>query len=228
MERSRTSEADLRRAILDTARRLLVREGYKGLTMRRIARAIGYSATAIYLHFDNKDALFHALIEEGMERLYAAFREAAARHPDDPVQRLQALCRAYVAFGLDQAEYYEIMFMAHPEHMERYPAEKYRRARRNLDLLAETLADGHARGMLDAPEPRVGASIVWSSLHGAVSLLLAHRVDVRIAPEVFIHAAIAHTIHGFLPVREAPVVSPILPLADGARKRFFEGDGEAA
>lgn len=200
---------------------MLVREGYKSLTMRRIARAIGYSATAIYLHFDNKDALFHALIEEGMQQLYEVFREAAAAHPEDPVRRLHALCHGYVAYGLKHSEYYEIMFMSHPEHMERYPADKYRKARRNLDLLADTLAEGHDRGVLEAPEPRVGASIVWSSLHGAVSLILAHRVDVRIAPEAFIQAAIAHTLHGFMPVVDQGVTLEALTSTNGGWKRFF-------
>ena len=49
---------DLRRSILVTSRELLVREGYSSLSMRKIARSIGYSATSIYLHFKSKDQLY--------------------------------------------------------------------------------------------------------------------------------------------------------------------------
>jgi AcrR family transcriptional regulator len=184
--------------ILDTARHLLVRDGYKNLSMRRIAREIGYSATSIYLHFENKDALFHALIEEGMERLYRVYCSVTEGGPADPVQRFVALCRAYIQFGLENPEYYEIMFMAHPEHMARYPADKYRRARRNLDVIAAVLEEGHRQGVLEATQPRVAASVVWSSLHGAIALLIAKRVDVRIDAQEFIEAAIAQTLRGFL------------------------------
>ena len=68
---------DLRRRILDTARHQLVQDGYQDLSMRKIASAIGYSATSIYLYFDSKDALLHALIHEGMMGLRDQLEEAA-------------------------------------------------------------------------------------------------------------------------------------------------------
>ncbi|MFQ5570418.1 MAG: TetR/AcrR family transcriptional regulator [Rhodothermales bacterium] len=195
---STPADADLRRLILDSTRHLLVRDGYKSLSMRKIARSIGYSATSIYLHFENKDALFHALIEEGMERMLKAFKTVEAAYLLDPVARMRALCRSYVDFGLQNPEYYEIMFMLHPEHMERYPAEKYRQARRNLDVFATTLADGIDQGVLKADDARVAASTIWAALHGAVSLLLARRVDVRIDQVAFIETAIQHTLQGVM------------------------------
>lgn len=191
-----SKNGDLRRLILDTTRHLLVQEGYQNLSMRKIARAIDYSATSIYLHFDSKDALLHTLIDEGMMRLYRALEAAAAGYTEDPVARLEALCRRFIAFGLENPEYYEVMFLLHPEHMERYPPEKYRRARRNLDLIATTLSEGVARGLFEADDPRVAASAVWASLHGAVSLLLAERVDVRIDRDAFIASTIRQTMNG--------------------------------
>jgi len=68
---------DLRRLILDTARHLLVQDGYSNLSMRKIASEIDYSATSIYLYFDNKDVLLHALIDEGMKQLFEALSNIA-------------------------------------------------------------------------------------------------------------------------------------------------------
>ncbi|MFN3596947.1 MAG: TetR/AcrR family transcriptional regulator [Rubricoccaceae bacterium] len=186
----------MRRAILDHARHLLVAEGYVNLSMRKIARAVGCSATSIYLHFENKDALTHALIDEGMAHLHAAL-VAAERDAGDPLGRLRALGRAYVRFGLDNPEYYQIMFQLHPARMARYPAENYRRARRNIERFAAVLAEGEAAGVLRAtPTADVAAHVLWTALHGLVSLLLAERVDVRIAGEAFVEAAIAQAIAG--------------------------------
>lgn len=198
------TDIDLRRTILDTTRHLLVQDGYKSLSMRKIARSIGYSATSIYLYFENKDALFHTLIDEGMEQLYREYEAAINSHPDDPVGLLHDLCRRYITFGLENQEYYEIMFMLHPEHMERYPAEKYRRARRNLDVIASTLTDGVAGGLMTVDNPRVSASAIWAALHGAVSLLLVRRVDIRIQQEDFIESVISQTLRGVLSVQTTP------------------------
>lgn len=196
MPHARANGSDLRRTILDHTRHLLVEEGYANLSMRKIARAIGCSATSIYLHFESKDALFHALIDEGFARLNEALHEAAAAHAD-PLGRLDALSRRYVHFGLDNPELYEVMFLLHPERMARYPAEKYRRARRNLELFAEALRDGAEAGQFDADDPAVAASVLWASLHGAAALLLARRMDVRIERDAFVDAVVHHAMAGF-------------------------------
>lgn len=197
-------ETDLRRRILDTARHLLVTEGYAALSMRKIARAIGYSATSIYLHFESKDALVHALIAEGMARLHDAMQAAATRHPEDPGTRLQALCHCYIAFGLANAEYYEIMFMLHPEQLARFPADEYRRARRSLAILASTLEAGAGEEVFTVADPYVAASAVWAALHGTVALLLAGRLDVRIEQAAFVEAAVGQVMRGYAG-RDAPV-----------------------
>ncbi|HLT46078.1 MAG TPA: TetR/AcrR family transcriptional regulator [Rubricoccaceae bacterium] len=199
MPDARPNGADLRRAILDRSRSLLVEEGYHHLSMRKIARAVGCSATSIYLHFESKDALIHALIDEGMARLHdrlEAARDSAGRD-DDPAACLAAMARAYVAFGLENPEYYQVMFQLHPDRMARYPAEHYRRARRNLELFAGVLARGAEAGTFRVENPDVGAHVLWTALHGLISLLLAERVDVRIADEAFVEAAIRHALDGF-------------------------------
>jgi len=191
----RQTGVDLRRAILDQARHLLVSEGYDRLSMRKIARAVGCSATSIYLHFENKDALTHALIDEGMRQLGEAL-DAADPGGAAPA-RLHALGHAYVRFGLDNPEYYQVMFQLHPERMARYPAENYRRARRNIERFAGVLSEGEAAGSLaPVPTPDVAAHVLWTAMHGLVSLLLAQRVDVRLAGDAFVDAAIQQALGG--------------------------------
>jgi AcrR family transcriptional regulator len=193
---------DLRRRILDTARHLLVQEGYQNLSMRKIAREIDYSATSIYLYFDNKDALLHALIHEGMMKLRDRLQDTARMHDHDPVHRLEALCGTFIEFGLENPEYYEIMFQLRPERMERYPAEKYRQARENLEFFATALSQGVDAGVFQVDDPHVSTSTIWASLHGTVSLLLAERVDVRIDRDAFIQTTVQQTIRSCMPVGE--------------------------
>ena len=55
----------MRRAILQAARQLFVKEGYDHVSMRKIAERIDYSPAALYLYFPAKDDIFFALAEEG-------------------------------------------------------------------------------------------------------------------------------------------------------------------
>ena len=182
------NNGDLRRGILDEARSILLAEGYAQVSMRKIASAVGCTPTSIYLYFDSKDALFHALIEEGMERLYEQLA-AIADEGGDPQRRFARLCRSFLEFGLENPEYYEIMFVVHPEQMSRYPSEKYRKARRSLRLFAETIAEARDGAADDA---MVDASVLWAQLHGAASLMLARRLDAGLDAARFVDAVVAH------------------------------------
>ena len=62
-ERRERERRELRRKILDAARALFVEQGYDAVTMRKIAQAIEYSPTAIYLHFRDKKAVINAICD---------------------------------------------------------------------------------------------------------------------------------------------------------------------
>jgi AcrR family transcriptional regulator len=53
----------LRTFIIDSARELFVTRGVEAVTMREIAKRIDYSATSIYLHFADKDAVLRAILD---------------------------------------------------------------------------------------------------------------------------------------------------------------------
>ncbi len=70
---------DLRAAIIEEAARLFVSHGYRGISMREIAEAVGVSKASLYYHFKDKEALFLAILTtnlERIERMIQAAREA--------------------------------------------------------------------------------------------------------------------------------------------------------
>lgn len=178
----RGTGAELKRAILDEARRTLVEKGYPALSTRKIASAVGCTATSIYLYFKSKDALVHALIEEGFEQLNERL-EAAIEAGDSALESLERGARAFVDYGLEHPAYYEIMFMLRPERMERFPADSYRRARRSLDAFAALASVSPEEGL------RRG-TIVMTAMHGLVALLIAQRIDASLDRESLIQGAI--------------------------------------
>lgn len=192
--RSEPEESGLRQTILNESRHLLTTHGYDSLSMRKIAKRIGYSATSIYLHFENKESLFHALIEEGLERMYSFLQNAIDRSAD-PLVRLQALCRSYIEFGLSNPEYYEVMFVMKPVVTHRFPQTKYRRGRRNLELFSEALRDAKGLPTDSAEDFMARATQIWASLHGVVSLSIAERIDRRIDLQNLITETVENAVH---------------------------------
>ena len=89
---------DSRRALmLDAARSVFERLGIEGASIREIARQAGYTPGAIYSYFDNKEAIYGALLAESLERLNAAV-DAAGADASSPADLLQAKASAWFGF----------------------------------------------------------------------------------------------------------------------------------
>ena len=114
-ERREREKSETRDKILDAARELFVTEGYEGVSMRKVAEKIEYSPTAIYVHFADKNELFHELCRQDFARLQEVV--AIAEMPADPIERLRQIGRNYIQFGMNFPNHYVFMFMTpHPPH----------------------------------------------------------------------------------------------------------------
>jgi AcrR family transcriptional regulator len=102
--------AEARRAqVLAVAGELFAREGIDATSMRRIATEAGVTAPLLYRHFADKDALLRALCDAYFVKL-DSYMSRACEGLDEPLARLEAVMRAYVACGLDHPHEYELTF----------------------------------------------------------------------------------------------------------------------
>jgi AcrR family transcriptional regulator len=114
-ERKTREKQALRDRILEAARRIVIREGFAALSMRKIADAIEYSPATLYLYFASRDEIARALCRQGYAQLLASFEPLA--QIADPAERLRALARAYVAFGVAHPQTYRLIFMEDPTYL---------------------------------------------------------------------------------------------------------------
>jgi AcrR family transcriptional regulator len=167
-QRREREKEEVRKRILDAARELFEAEGYDKVTMRRIAEAIEYSPTTIYLHFEDKDDLVRALCHEDFGRLLEALelRPPAA----DPIEAIRQLGHAYVAFALHNPNHYRFMFMSplgkHEKHTDADPGH------RSFGYLLEAVKRAAAAGRLRPLDPSHAAQMLWMNVHGVASMLI--------------------------------------------------------
>jgi AcrR family transcriptional regulator len=165
---------ETRQAILAAAETLFAEHGYEGFSLRQVAEQAGYSATTIYLYFKDKDELLFEVALEGFDRfgqaLQEAYGEAAA-----PLERLGAIGRAYVAFGLEYPLHYGLMFMQRGEFMQKlHPGEqKPLIESAGFRVLSDAVGEALEAGALGPAEPVAVATLLWSGVHGVVSLAIS-------------------------------------------------------
>ena len=178
-ERRQRDRQSVRTKILDGARELFAAEGYDAVTMRRIAEAIEYSPTTIYLYFKDKDALIRELCRLDLNALAQAFH-AIAGEPD-PVERLRRIGKALVAFGTQQPNHYRLLFMS-THLIEEEDMEEMGHGNPEKDGYAFLL--GTIREAIDQQrfhahlrDAHLLAQAFWASVHGTVALHLSKSGD---------------------------------------------------
>jgi len=112
-ERHERDRETVRRSILDAARDLFVSEGYRNVSIRKIAEKIEYSPAALYGYFPSKDDIFYALAEEGFHLLHTPDNPAlnAELQQLAPLERITAIFWRLYEFSREQPQYFELMFI---------------------------------------------------------------------------------------------------------------------
>lgn len=163
---------DLRGAVIETALGLLEKSDAEGLSLREVAREVGVSATAIYRHFPNKDALLDALAANAIERL-SRDQAAASEAAGGGVAGFNAFGRTYVRFALANPALFRLlsarmppasaaegpMKFVRPIVDDLLPADTPLAQRASLAMLAWAIAHGLAVLILDGLAPHDEAMI---------------------------------------------------------------------
>jgi AcrR family transcriptional regulator len=175
-ERRQREKSETRDKILDAARELFITEGYDGVSMRKVAEKIEYSPTTIYLHFADKEDLFHELVHEDFAQLAQVFQSAAM--PQDPLERLKHIGRTYVDFGVRYPNHYKLMFMT--PHPVRELDERDRQVLGNPEVDAYAFLKMTVQQAIDAgcfrddlKDAELISQTVWAAVHGVISLQIA-------------------------------------------------------
>jgi AcrR family transcriptional regulator len=152
----------LRQEILDAAIALIADRGDEAVSMRAIARAVGITPPAVYLHFADKRELMLAVLEHVFADLGRAL-DAADR--GEPRERVRSLVRAYVRWGVAHPGRYKI---SHEGAIAReVPADSARPfGRPHLERLAAAVE------AVRPDDAMRTATRLWACAHGVVSLRL--------------------------------------------------------
>ncbi len=169
--RREQQKLELRARILGAAGELFLEHGYSGFSLRQVAERVGYSPTTVYLYFENKDDLLFEVSLEGFER-FRQVLEVAYASTTDPVERIMALGRAYIAFGLAHPAHYRLMFIERGDFLFRENPLDEKPAIDSFEVLVRAVHEAHAAGRLRSGEPMAFVYSLWAGVHGLVSLII--------------------------------------------------------
>lgn len=186
--------AQVRGEVKEAALGQLAESGPTGLSVSAIGKQLGVSGPALYRYFASRDELLTELVIDAYQDLADALRAAAGQPAGpEPRARLDALARAYRSWALAQPHRYRLLFgpplPGYDAHAQRLVDASQASMNQLLGVLRE-LGDRTApvppqplasqlTAWAQAPDPGTSpatalrAVLIWSRLHGLVSLEIA-------------------------------------------------------
>lgn len=98
-----------RKLILDNALEIITNQSVNELSMRKLAKQLGYSATKLYYYFECKGEIVLALIEDGFYELNQAI-EKELNNVTDPKEKFVSVIDSIRKFSIDQSYYFNVMY----------------------------------------------------------------------------------------------------------------------
>jgi AcrR family transcriptional regulator len=173
----RQRETDmLREKVLDTAEKIFIQEGIEQVTMRRIAASIDYAPTVLYRLFNNKADLSDQLVARGYRGVRDRYIELARKDYPSPKAQLEAILAVYADYALAHPSHYRMWFDSGSIRFEEghlymtHGRLQFSVYQNWLDSIEACLSEGLFSGwdLLEAFQ------ILWSRVHGLISLRLQH------------------------------------------------------
>jgi AcrR family transcriptional regulator len=160
-----------RKRLLDATAAEVARCGVSGTSINAIAAAAGLKTGSIYFHFESKDRLVEAMLEEGLLASLAFLDAALAAVPDhaNAAARLGAAIRAH-ATAVHELSNYTVAVLApsFPSDSAGTAARKLRRS--YVSRWTQLVRDAQSAGVLNRePDPRLLRDLIFGALN-AVNL----------------------------------------------------------
>jgi len=147
---------EIRRGIQLAAAAIYRETGIGGISARAVAKEAGVSVGAIYAHFGDLTTLMQSLWMGHVDKQNAKF-EAVAQEHADPVERMSALMRAYLNFGIKNAQLYRSAFLFVRPESHDTPEVQPLASMAFGALLIAAIQEGQSAGTVMPGEPEISS-----------------------------------------------------------------------
>lgn len=161
--------SDQREKILSCACDLYERLGLEGFSMRKLAKAVGVTAPAIYRHYDGRDAVLGDVLREA-HRTFARYLYAALGEPT-PLGRFAAAGQGFIDFVIEHPRWYGIMHTGHENLGMDHPPEDIESMQAAVhQFWVDRVRECQQAGILKEGDPEELSITMWAHAHGMAQL----------------------------------------------------------
>ena len=162
---------------MDVARSVLIKHGYHGLSMERIAAKVEYSKGTIYNHFANKEEIIVALAIETVAKRLEMFKQAA-QFKGPSRFRMLAVGQAAEKFVRDYPDFFTLEQILQLPSVRQKISERRQHEINSIEVLCMDIVAGVVRDAVAAEDLVLGQNVtpeklvfgLWSLTYGGYAI----------------------------------------------------------
>lgn len=160
--------------ILKCTKSIVEREGFEGISIRKVAKLAGYTPGSIYQYFDNKDTLIRELIEEG----YGKIIEATMKDLDENLtieKQIRQRFTYYIKAALKMPDYYKAVMINQDSKIVEMTSilnNNLTTKKKAVNILEELIKKGMEVGEFNQGDSKLIARIIWTANFGLTLRLI--------------------------------------------------------
>jgi len=200
-----SNEVDaVREQILLHAFEILIKNGFENLSMAKIGSKMKMTAANLYNYYANKDELLIAIHKKAYAMLYNKIHSAVSK-ADTPLERYKNMIYAFVEFGTNNVNLYDVMFnrpvRQHSDYIgtpqEALSSDEFRSSVKVLFLAVKITREyRETRSNLNKVETKLLTIQIISAIHGIISLHNSGMLfQIADAPDITFKKVIDNAMH---------------------------------
>ncbi|MCZ4281494.1 TetR/AcrR family transcriptional regulator [Kiloniella laminariae] len=188
------SHEELFKMTIDAAKSLVVEQGYRAISIRKIADVIGYAPGTIYNVFKNFDDLMLRVNGQTLDALHGELPKRSATRTVE--ENIDALVESYLGFVSNNSTLWQALFehsLPREQELPGWYQDKIERLLLCIDECLEPLFSETPKR-----EQRLVSATLWASLHGISSLAYAGKLGIvsRVSMEEMSRLLVKNFIRG--------------------------------
>jgi len=199
-ERRQAEKEMIREKILAASNRILAKEGYDKLSIRKIATQIEYSPGVIYHYFKDKAEIITFITRQGYSKLLEQIEETPIDQ-EQPDKTLETSLRAYIKLMLSKPNHFKANVIMNVENIDNQLGMLQggrSDQRKAITKIIEILELGMSTGRFRTLDPKLTAQIIWTSTYGLVARLILESQLPKAQQDRLINHHFEVLIHGLL------------------------------
>ncbi|MFP4022104.1 MAG: TetR/AcrR family transcriptional regulator [Halanaerobium sp.] len=165
-------------AILTAAREIVEDSGFAELSIRKLAKKVGYSPGNIYQYFESKDQIIKELVQSGYQKIVTSLKTEIEFATAEAEIRYKF--EKYIESALENKHYYKSVMLSQDEEVCRLTSTLKDNSNKNksaLNNLQKLIESGQKTGEFKEGESEIKAQLIWTATFGLIIRMIMENIS---------------------------------------------------